>query len=51
MSELPPKPPREKRRVSLEGQDPIEVLKRLLRMPPKVKHPAKQRPEPGRTRT
>jgi hypothetical protein len=34
MPDPPRKPQREKRRVTLEGQDPIEVLKRLLETPP-----------------
>jgi hypothetical protein len=39
MPDTAPRPKREKRQVSLEGQDPIEVLKRLLQSPPE--RPAK----------
>ncbi len=45
MAESTGKLKREKRRVSLEGQDPVEVLKRLLKTLPE--QPAKpERPQP-----
>jgi hypothetical protein len=36
MPDLPRKPKHQKREVNLAGQDPIEVLKRLLRLPPNL---------------
>jgi hypothetical protein len=39
MPEQPEKRKHQKRRVSLEGQDPIEVLKRLLGKPSKPQTP------------
>jgi hypothetical protein len=39
------KPQREKRHVSLEGHDPVEVLKRLLETPPE--RPAKAKKPQG----
>lgn len=45
MPDSTPHPKREKRQVSLEGQDPIEVLKRMLETPPE--RPAKtEKPHP-----
>jgi hypothetical protein len=39
-------PKREKRQVSLGGQDPIEVLKRLLGASPPSRDDPKKRPNP-----
>lgn len=39
MPDKPEKRKHEQRRVSLDGQDPIEVLKRLLGRPPEPRPP------------
>jgi hypothetical protein len=48
MPDQPRKPTREKRRVSLEGEDPIEVLKRLLGRPPEPR-PPKEKEKSGQS--
>jgi hypothetical protein len=47
MADTPKKLPREKRTVSLEGNDPIEVLKRLLGRPPAPAKPKKGPSKPA----
>lgn len=52
MPDQPGKQPREKRRVSLDGQDPIEVLKRLLGTPTQETNKERKRklPKPPQNR-
>jgi len=47
MSDNREAPQREKRRVSLDGQDPIEVLKRLLGKPQAPNEPEKEPRRPA----